>query len=152
MGPRGSDPPHGPHGVERGSTNQPLTSFQIDTVRRFVLVKFTKRLTFSEIENYASALRADPQFVPSFSEIVDLRRVEEVALSSKELMKLADKVDPFDPTSKRAFLVQSQDQINAAQIHRMLRPESETIRIFFSLEKAEQWVAGESDLSRLDSQ
>jgi len=65
---------------------------------------------------------------------------------------LADKVDPFDPTSKRAFLVQSQDQINAAQIHRMLRPESETIRIFFSLEKAEQWVAGESDLSRLDSQ
>jgi hypothetical protein len=123
---------------------QSLPAYFIDTANRFVSVKFTKRLIFGDIENYASALCADPQFDPAFSEIVDLREVKEVALSTKELLALADRVDPFSPRARRAFVAHSPAQINAAQLHKILRPEAGNVRVLFSMDEAEQWIAAES--------
>lgn len=117
-----------------------FSAYSIDTANRFVSVRFTKRLTFGDIENYAFALRSDPRFDPIFSELIDLRDVEEVALSAKQLLNLADQVDPFTLRSKRAFVARSQAQINAARMHRILRPESSNIRVFFSIDEAEQWI------------
>lgn len=115
-------------------------TYSIDRENRFVQVKFTGRVTFSNIEDYALALRADPRFSASLSEIVDLRDVEEVELSPKQAMNLADKVDPFSPGSRRAFVAQSQAQINVAHVHRILRPEGNNIRVFFSLDEARRWM------------
>jgi len=120
--------------------NQSSSVYAIDAARRLVRVRFAKKLRFSDIESYVQALRADPRFNPRFSELVDLRGVEEVALSSQHQIKLADQVDPFAPTSKRAFVVRSQEHSNAAHIHRMLRPESSSIRVFFSTDEAENWI------------
>jgi hypothetical protein len=119
---------------------QSLSVYFIDTANRSVSVKFTKKLTFGDIENYASALCADPQFDPTFSEIVDLRDVKEVALSTQELMALADLVDPFSPRARRAFVAHSPAQVNAAHLHRVLRSEASNFRVFFSMDEAEQWI------------
>jgi hypothetical protein len=75
-----------------------------------------------------------------FAEIVDLRQVESVELSARNAMDLADQVDPFAADSKRAFVAQSQAQIQAAHLHRILRIDSATIRIFFSIEEARKWI------------
>lgn len=115
--------------------------YSIHSAGRFVSVKFTKTLTFGDIGSYASALRDDPQFDPAFSEIVDLREVEEVVLGPDELIALADRVDPFSPRAKRAFVAQGPAQINAAQLHRILRPEASNVRVFFSMSEAEQWIS-----------
>ncbi|MFZ3264474.1 MAG: hypothetical protein WA172_10775 [Terriglobales bacterium] len=128
----------------RSVVQQSLSVYFIDTANRFVSVKFTKRLTFGDIENYASALCADPQFDSAFSEVVDLREVKEVALSTEELIALADRVDPFSPRARRAFVAHSPAQINAAQLHRILRPEAGNVRVFFSMDEAEQWIAAGS--------
>jgi hypothetical protein len=119
-------------------------TYFIDLENRFVLVRFTGTITFQDIKDYAGHLRADPRFRPSFSEIVDLRNVEEVELSPTQAMNLADNVDPFAIESRRAFVVQSQAQIHAAHIHRILRPEGGNILVSFSMEEAQQWMAMES--------
>jgi hypothetical protein len=115
-------------------------TYFIDLDSRFVLVKFTGTITFQDIRDYAVNLRADPQFRPTFSEVVDLRSVEEVELSPRQAMNLADAVDPFAPESRRAFVVQSQAQIHAAHIHRILRPEGGNILVSFSMEEAKRWM------------
>lgn len=121
-----------------------LSVYFIDSANRFVSVRFTERLIFGDIENYVSALCADPRFDPAFSEIVDLREVKEVALSTEELIALADRVDPYSPRARRAFVAHSPAQINAAQLHRILRPEAGNVRVFFSMDEAEQWIAAGS--------
>ena len=119
---------------------RPFSAYAIDTAKRLVTVRFAETLTFDDIEDYASALRADRRFDPNFSELVDLRDVEEVVLSARQMLSLADHVDPFTLRSKRAFVARGQVQINAAHMHRILRPESNNIRVFFSIGEAEQWI------------
>jgi hypothetical protein len=114
--------------------------YSIDCAKQIVSVRFAENLTVTEIENYVLALRADAQFDPSFSEIVDLRAVTDVALSTSDLMALADRIDPFSPRANRAFVAQGLAQINAAQLHHILRPEAGNVRVFFSIEEAETWI------------
>jgi hypothetical protein len=119
-----------------------VSDYSVDTVAKLVSVYFTKQLTYAIIGNYASRLRADQRFSPLFDELVDLREVELVDLSARDLMNLAERVDPFSLHSKRAFVVESQAQIHAAQLHRILRKESKTIRVFLSMDEARQWIEG----------
>jgi len=121
--------------------------YRIDTAVGLVSIRFTGKLTFSDIVNYVSCLRADPRFNPTFAEIVDLRQVESVELSARETMDLADQVDPFSFDSKRAFVAQSQAQIRAAHLHRILRTERKTIHVFLSIEEARKWIGCVPDLS-----
>jgi hypothetical protein len=121
-------------------TQHAVAVVRIDTIKRCVRVSLIGKLTFQNIQRYASQLVADARFDPQFSEIVDLRLVTEVTLSPNELLKLADGVDPFAPTAKRAFVAHSLEHARAASIHRMLRPDNRNIRIVFSLDEAEQWT------------
>jgi len=129
-------------GFKTRSVIRPSSSatYSIDLKNRFVLVKFKGRVTFHDIEDYALTLRADPRFSPSLSEIVDLRDAEEVELSPEQAINLADRVDPFSLRSKRAFVAQSQAQSNACHFHRILRPEGNNIRVFFSIDEAQRWL------------
>jgi hypothetical protein len=114
--------------------------YSIDPAARVVSARIEGILTFGRIVHYASSLRADPRFSPAFSELMDLRGVESVHLAADEIMMLADDVDPFSLKSLRAFVAQSEAQIHVAQFHRILRPESKTIRVFFSMDEARRWI------------
>jgi len=114
--------------------------YSIDTTSGVVLARVEGALTFGRIVDYASSLQTDPRFKRTFSEIVDLRVVESVHLVAQEVMMLADEVDPFSAESKRAFVVESQPQAHAAQLHQILRPERKTIRVFYSIDDAQKWI------------
>jgi hypothetical protein len=122
------------------SQSRRIADYLIETRAGLVSVRFTGHLTFRDILDYAASLRADPRFVAAYAELVDLRFVESVSLSSREIMILADQVDPFSAQSRRAFLVKDQSQVNVAHLHRILRTESESIRVFFSLDEAREWI------------
>ena len=127
------------------STGERPFDYSIDTAARVVSARFEGALTFGRIVHYASSLRADPRFSPAFSELVDLRGVESVHLTTDEIITIADEVDPFSLKSRRAFVAQSEAQIHVAQFHRILRPESSTIRVFFSMDESRRWIeSGES--------
>lgn len=113
--------------------------YSIDLEKRLVLVKFRRSVGPQDIGNYARHLKMNPLFEPTFSEIADLRDVEEMELQAEDFLELADKIDPFSPGAKRAFVVQNTLQRNAARMHKILRFQR-NIEIFESLEEAEAWV------------
>lgn len=128
--------------VQRRSTavqSSPLTHHFIDVRKRRVVVRFGKKVTAQEIGLYAERLRTHPAFEPTFSEIVDLTEAEDLDLGSQDFLRLADKVDPFSPEAKRAFVVRTAVQQHAARMHKILR-STRKIEIFRSLEEAERWV------------
>jgi hypothetical protein len=113
--------------------------FSIDIDRRLVTVTFGPKATIQTIEDYALRLRAHPNFESSFSEITDLREVEDLDLQAEDFLKLADHVDPFSVEAKRAFVVRTSVQDHAARMHKILRSKR-TIAIFRSVEEAERWL------------
>jgi hypothetical protein len=125
-----------------------FANYEIDTVTGVVSVTFTPTITFACLSDYASALCSDPRFHPTFAEIVDLRGTESVEISPQEAMKLADEVDPFSFESRRAFVCDRQGQAHFAQMHQILRPESNTIRVFHSIDEARQWIHQGSSAAR----
>jgi len=126
----------------RGSTPTRATAvarYLIDPIRRTVVVRFGRKLTVDDIAHYTMLLRSDPCFDPTLSEIVDLRETEELNLQSDDFFTLADKIDPFSPAAKRAFVVRTSVQKHAARMHKILRTQR-NIEIFASLDEAERWI------------
>lgn len=111
----------------------------IDVRRRRVVVKFGHKLTPEDLGRYANLLRSNPKFDPTFSEIIDLREVEEMDFRAEDFYKLADEIDPFSRQAKRAFVVSTAIQHHAARMHRILRTQR-NIEIFSSFEAAERWL------------
>lgn len=121
-------------------TSTEVPYYLVDARKRLVYVRFGKKLTAATITAYAHALRVDPEFNPTFAEIIDTRAVEEVTIRPQDAVALADAVDPFSLDSRRAFVACELAQINAARMHRILRSPSKNIGIFSSMAEAEAWV------------
>ena len=113
--------------------------FVVNDEKRVIIVKLGKKVTAEDIRRYVVQLQAHPSFQPSFSEIVDLRAVEELDLQANDFLKLADEIDPFSPGAKRAFVVRNAVQAHAARMHKALRTQAK-IRVFHSLQEAERWI------------
>jgi hypothetical protein len=108
--------------------------------KRLVIVRFASTLTLESIERYATRLRTDPAFDPDFSEIVDLTGVEKIELEAGDFVKLADQVDVFGASAKRAFVAGNAMQQHAARMHKILATQR-NLRIFRTVESAEKWIA-----------
>jgi len=122
----------------KARTKPMLKSCVIDPVNGLVSAKFTGILTLEDIELYDTQLRAHEEFSPRYSEIVDLTRVEKIAVSGRQMMSLRDEI-PFFPQSKRALVVNNRHQSHAAHLYRIVRKGS-NIRVFTSFEDAMEWV------------
>jgi len=123
----------------RAGPRNALARLVVDPEKRLVVVRFGKKVTAEDIEQYATRLRQHPLFNPSFSEIADLSAVEELDLQADEFLRLADAVDPFSHQAKRAFVVHNSVQAHAARMHKALRVDR-SFSIFHSFEEAEQWI------------
>lgn len=123
------------------------TEFAIDVKTRTVSVRFAKKVSVMDIRVYAERLRAHPEFSREFSEIVDLREVEDLELKAPDFLKLADEIDCFSPGAWRAFVVHNSIQNHAARMHKILRFQA-NVRIFSSLEDAQAWIASRPRLIR----
>jgi hypothetical protein len=114
---------------------------RIDADHRRVYVRFAGKLTVNLIGRYADALRENRAFEPGWSEIVDLRAVEEIEINAEETVALADQIDPFSLGSRRAFIVSNELQRHRARMQQILRSPSKTIGIFETMAEAEAFVA-----------
>jgi hypothetical protein len=127
-------------GRQKSRRTHALPDYILNREKRLVSVKFKRKVTASDIEQYAVLLRADPLFDPNFSEIVDLSDVEELDLQGDDFIRLADEVDPFSLEAKRAFVACNAVQSHAARMHKILRTQR-NFEIFQSVRQAEQWVS-----------
>jgi hypothetical protein len=79
-------------------------SYLIDLDRDVVFSKIWGTLTDSQVADHATGLRADPRFDPELNQIIDMRELSELKVTSHGIRKLARLV-PFHPEARRAFIV-----------------------------------------------
>jgi len=102
--------------------------------------RFHGKITAADVEQYAAALKKDPLFHPEFAEIVDVSGVEEIQISPEQAIALADTVDPFLLSARRAFVATNDLQRHPARMHQILRSPCKTIAIFDTMAEPEAWV------------
>jgi hypothetical protein len=83
----------------------PIT-YHIDSVRQLVTVRASDKATYGDVLAYYRDLRADPDFSPQFSELVDLREVTGTRLTAAEISSLAS-MPVFETTARRALVTGS---------------------------------------------
>lgn len=115
--------------------------YKIDKERRLVLTTGSGVVTLSDAVSHMNKLSKDPDFDPSFSQIVDFTHVTRIELSADDIRRLAQRTI-FSPHSRRAFIAPDEAAFGIGRMFEMLRGlEGEKgIGIFRSLEEALEWV------------
>src|SRR5262245_5095321 len=83
-----------------------MWNYRIDENQHLVITRAWGRLTSADISQHRRKLGTDPRFHPSFSQLVDLRRVTSVALDYKTVRALSGE-HIFSRESRRAFVASS---------------------------------------------
>jgi hypothetical protein len=115
--------------------------YTIDRERRLVLSSGAGVLAREDLWGHMDRLSSDPNFDPSFCQILDFTSVTAVAFDTEDVRQLAQR-NVFSWESRRAFVVKNDLHYGLArmfEIHRELAGEK-GIRVFRSFEEAMAWV------------
>jgi len=115
--------------------------YKIDKERKLVMSTASGVLILADALAHQKQLLKDPDFDPSFSQLLDFTHVTDVQLSSEEVRRLA-RTTVFSTNSRRAFLANSDLKFGLARMFSIARETfGETgIRVFRNLDAALDWV------------
>jgi hypothetical protein len=116
---------------------------ELDLSRRWVKVRAWGLLTYDEVMAARRKFTGDPNFMPDFFQIYDVREVTRAPLTAAEVAELA-KAPVFAATSRRACVTTNGETygiLRMFQIFRELSAGKEQIRLFRSIDDAEAWLA-----------
>jgi len=121
------------------------SSYKIDKENRLVISTGSGVLTLPDALAHQEQLLKDPDFDPSFSQLLDFTHVTDVELSSEEIHRLA-RTTVFSANSRRAFLVNSDLKFGLARMFAIMRESfgEKGIRVFRNSDDALDWVLGRS--------
>jgi hypothetical protein len=116
-------------------------TYEIDKQRRLVIATISDPVTVGEALASQERLLKDPDFDPSFSQIVDCTRFSASGLEASDVRKLSEK-SVFSPGSHRAFVVSSNLVFGFSRMFEMLREGAgeNGIRVCRDLDEAVDWV------------
>jgi hypothetical protein len=120
--------------------------YKIDKEHKVILSTASGVFDLAAALEYQDQLLADPEFNPSYSQLLDFSHVTEVKLSSEDVRRLAER-RVFWPCSRRAILVRGDLEYGFVQMFEMLRKNAgdKGIRAFRNLDEALTWIfAGRS--------
>jgi hypothetical protein len=103
--------------------------------QRLVYSEFYDEVTDGEILQHGRAIKSDPRFDPSFSEIVDFTRVTEVNVSENTLKQLASAKSVFSPDSKHAVIAPIAPVYELARIYQG-KADSRILAVVLTREQA----------------
>jgi hypothetical protein len=118
----------------------PVT-YEIDKERRLVITTAWDPLTLADALGHQERLLKDPDFDPSFSQIMDLTRITEFALEANDIRRVAER-NVFSRESRRAIVVSTNLLYGFGRMFEILREiAGETgIRVCRELDEAVDWV------------
>jgi hypothetical protein len=119
--------------------------FKIDKERRIVMTTASGAFTLDDALDHQQRLRNDPEFDPSFSQLLDLTHVSSIEIGPADVRRLAEE-NLFSSKSRRAILVNSDLAFGLARIfevHRESAGES-GINVFRDLDEALDWILAKS--------
>ena len=91
-------------------------SYFIDLDRNVVFSRIWGTLTDDDVAAHAMSLNADPRFDPELNQVIDMRDLSDLQVTSQGVRRLAELV-PFRPDARRAFVVGTGQ---AAELSRVL--------------------------------
>lgn len=96
--------------------------------------------TEDEILDHGQRLRNDPQFCPSFRQLVDMRGLTEIRVRSQMIMD-ASRNQFFSPGVRRALVASSDASFGMARMYAIASEgEGQTIEVFRDIGAAESWL------------
>jgi len=119
--------------------------FEIEKDHRLVITSASGVVTMAEALAHNQKLRKDPDFDPSFSQLIDLSNVTKIELNREDILTLAQ--DPIlSDNSRRAILATGDLTFGLARMFEMFRESKgkETIRVFRNRDEARAWVLGKN--------
>jgi hypothetical protein len=119
-------------------------TYAIDNERRLVVSTGSGVLTTADILAHIEGLKRDPNFDPSFRQLMDFTEVTEAQLPSDQIRHLAQ-MTVFSCRSQRAIVVGgSPFFFGLARMYEMSLPGSGTemawIHVFEDLDSAKRWL------------
>jgi hypothetical protein len=122
-------------------------AYTIDTSRCLVLSRGWGVLTGEDLLSHVQALAADPRFVPTFHQLVELRDVTGALPTAAAIRQLVLH-NPFREGSRRAVVVGSDLAYGLARMYEMMRANSpDLLEVFRDMDLALEWlgIPGERD-------
>jgi hypothetical protein len=116
-------------------------SYEIDKQRRLVLSTGEDPFTLADGLAHQEMLAQDPDFDPSFSQIMDFTRIAQFDLEASGVRRLAQRT-LFSPGSRRAIIVSTDLVYGFARMYEILRENygDNGIRVFRDLDEALEWI------------
>jgi len=116
-------------------------SYRIDKDRRRVVTVGQGPIGWDDIIWHMDDLTKNPDFDPTFSQLLDFSRVTEVNLSHDQIFELAKRT-VFSKGSKRAFVTANKAHYGLSRMFQSYRKMfgAETIHVFTSFAEAEGWL------------
>lgn len=120
-------------------------SYEIDKQRRLVISTALGTVTFADLLAHQDKLLKDPDFDPSFSQILDFTRVTSFDLEASDVRRLAQR-NIFSPESRRAIAAPSDAMYGLGRMFEILRENAgeNGIRVFRDLDQAVDWILSKS--------
>jgi hypothetical protein len=115
--------------------------YKIDKEHRVVLSTASGVFDLAAALAHQDQLLADPDFDPSYSQLLDYSHVTEVRIDTNDVRKLAER-SVFWPCSRRAMYVTRDIEYGFARMFEMLRENAgeKGIRVFRNLDDALTWI------------
>ena len=117
------------------------TTYEIDKQRRLVITTVLDQLTLADGMAHQDKLLKDPDFDPSFSQLMDLTRANASDLNASDIRKMAERTI-FSPESRRAIVASSNLIYGFGRMFEILRETAgeNGIRIFRDMDEAVDWL------------
>jgi hypothetical protein len=117
----------------------PVT-YTIERERRLVLSVASGVVTAEEFLEHGKRLGEDPDFEPSFDQILDLRAATPIELPTAALKGMAS-LRLFGAGSRRALVAPRDLVFGLARMYESLRADApESLRSFRTIEEARRWL------------
>lgn len=115
--------------------------YKIDKERRLVLTSGAGALTMAAALAHQEKLVSDPEFDPSYSQLMDFTHITQVDLDADDIHRLAQR-SVFSPQSRRAIIMTGDANFGLARMFEILREASgeHGIRVFRKLDEALDWI------------
>jgi hypothetical protein len=115
--------------------------FKIDKERQLVISTFSGVFTLEDGFAHQERLLKDPNFVPTFSQLIDCTQVTQIAMGIDDIRRLAQR-SIFSNDARRSILVRGDLAYGFARTFIAIRESlgEEGIRVFQELDEALFWL------------
>jgi hypothetical protein len=116
-------------------------TYKIERERKLVTTTVSGVLGLATVLAHQDQILKDPEFDPSYSQLLDFTQVSKVELSGEDVRILALR-SVFSPSSRRAILTSDKLLFGFARMFEMLRENAgeQGIRVFDNRDEARAWI------------